>query len=215
MFVTGLRRRLLATGATCAALLTLAAPAGAQQSVLDEWTTTKAPAPPALKAAALDTKTTALLVLDFLKQNCAPRPRCIGVLPHVKTLLAAARAKGMLVVYSGFPNSNPATDTLPDVAPLGTEPSVVTIGDKFINTTLDATLKAKGIKTLIVTGTSSNNAVLLTSIDAALHGYAVVVPVDCMAGADAYFDQFTVVELAATLGVSDHTTLTRSDMVTF
>jgi nicotinamidase-related amidase len=192
----------------------MAGTAGAQ-TVLDEWSTAKAPAPPALKPATIDPKTTALLVLDFLKPNCGPRPRCVAVLPNVKTLLSAARANNMMVVYSGFPDSNPGRDTLPDVAPLGIEPTVVTIGDKFVNTPLDVVLKAKGIKTLLITGTSSNNAVLLTSIDAALHGYSVVVPIDCMASNDAYFDQYVVVVLSGTLGVSEHVTLTRSDMVTF
>jgi nicotinamidase-related amidase len=214
MIRSRLLRRHLTAVTIFAATLALAVPAGAQ-TVIDQWSTAVAPAPPALKAVTIAPKTTALLVLDFLKPNCGPRPRCVAVLPHVKTLLTAARAANMVIVYSGFPNSNPGRDTMPDVAPLGIEPTVVTIGDKFVDTPLDAILKAKGITTLLITGTSSSNAVLLTSIDAALHGYSVIVPLDAMASDDAYHDQYPVVILGTTLGVMEHVTLTRSDMVTF
>jgi hypothetical protein len=43
----------------------------------------------------------------------------------------------------------------------------------------------------------------------------VVVPLDGMSSASAYFDQYTIVQLSGTLGVTELTTLTRSDMVTF
>ena len=38
----------------------------------------KAPAAPALKPVTVDPKTTALLMLDFMKQNCGKRPRCVA-----------------------------------------------------------------------------------------------------------------------------------------
>jgi nicotinamidase-related amidase len=214
MIRTGLLRLHVAVAALFAVALTLAGPAGAQP-VIDEWSTAKAPPPPALKPATIDPATTAYLVLDILKQNCAPRPRCMASVPHIKTLLDKARANNMMVVYSGFPATNPGVDTLPDIKPLGIEPTVVTIGDKFINTNLDGILKSRGIKTLLIAGSSSTNAVMLTTIDAALHGYSVVVPVDCMSGADEYADQYVTVELSGTLGVSEHVTLTSADQVTF
>lgn len=208
-------RHLAALAVACVATLAFAGPTGAQ-TVLDEWSTAVAPSPPPLKPAVIDPKTTALLVLDILKQNCgAARPRCVATVPHIQTLLTAARAKGMLVVYSGFPGSNPVADTLPQVAPLGTEPMVTTTGDKFINTNLDAILKAKGIKTLLIAGSASNNAVIYTVSDAAQRGYFNIVPIDCMSSAGPYFDQYVAVQLTVASGVNDHTTLTRSDMVTF
>ena len=46
-----------------------AVPASAQ-TIVDEWATVQAPKPPELKPVTLDPKTTALLVLDFVKQTC-------------------------------------------------------------------------------------------------------------------------------------------------
>ena len=46
-----------------------AAPASAQ-TVIDEWSSVKAPPAPELKPVTVDPKTTALLVMDFVKQTC-------------------------------------------------------------------------------------------------------------------------------------------------
>src|ERR1700688_2199629 len=72
------------------------------QTIINEWSSVTAPPAPELKAVTVDPKTTALLMLDFVKQTCNQqrRPRCVATLPKVKALLAEARAKDMLVVYS-------------------------------------------------------------------------------------------------------------------
>lgn len=213
MLFSRVLRPLRIISAFLVATFALSTGAGAQ-TIIDEWNTAPAPPAPTLKAAALDSKTTALLVLDFLKQNCAPRPRCTGSLPQVKGLLTSARAKGMLVVYSAFPGATIA-DTLPEVAPLPGEPSVLTAADKFLNTDLDQLLKARGIKTIIVTGTAANGAALYTASTAALRGYAVVVPIDCIPGATPYIEQFVTYQLANAPTIANHVTLTRSGTITF
>jgi len=83
------------------------------------------------------------------------------------------------VIYSIIANSTMA-DVMPDVAPLGDEPSVLSGPDKFLNTDLAKILKDKGIQTVIVTGTASNGAVLFTGARAAFRGMNVIVPVDGM-----------------------------------
>jgi isochorismate hydrolase len=206
-------RRLFVWAAPLMVVLSLAGPAGAQ-TIVDDWTNVTVPAAPALKPAALDSKTTALLVLDFLRQNCAPQPRCIAALPVVKSLLTMARAKGVLVVYSAFPGAQ-LSDILPDVAPLGGEPFVASTADKFIKTDLDAILKAKGIKTVIVTGMVAHGAVLNTASDAAQRGYNVVVPVDTMPAPTPYISQLVTFYLSSAPTVSNNVTLTRASMVTF
>jgi hypothetical protein len=62
-------------------------------SIIDEWATVEAPAPPALKPVTIDRTTTALRLLDFNKQACNSerRPRCIASIPKVAKLLASAR----------------------------------------------------------------------------------------------------------------------------
>ena len=64
----------------------------------------------------VDPKTTALLMLDFMNQNCGQRPRCLDTIPAMKKLLAEARAHKVPVVYSIIANSTPA-DVIKDVAP--------------------------------------------------------------------------------------------------
>jgi hypothetical protein len=206
-------RIILAIAALFVGTLGVNASAGAQ-TIVDDWNNVTVPPPPALKPAALDSKTTALLVLDFLKQNCAPQPRCVASLPLVKSLLTAARSKGVFVVYSAFPGAA-KTDILPDVAPLGSEPFVLSTADKFINTDLDKILKDKGITTVIVTGMVAHGAALNTASDAAQRGYKVIVPIDCIPAPTTYIQQFVTFYLSSAPTVSNNVTLTRANMITY
>ncbi len=199
--------------AAFAAILGIAAPAPAQ-SIIDDWASVKAPPAPELKSVTVDPKTTALLMLDFLKQNCAPNPRCTASLPKVQKLLAAARAKNMTVIYSMFPGPVIA-DTLPQVAPTGSEPVVTSFLDKFVGTDLDKILKDKGIKTVIVVGSASTGAVLYTGTSAWFHKYETIIPVDGMSGMSAYIDQYAVYNFVAAPVMGGKVTLTRTDMIKF
>src|SRR5271157_2963386 len=130
-------------------------------------------------------------MLDFLKQNCAPNPRCIGTLPKVQKLLAAARDKGLTVVYSHYPNTD-ISNILPDVAPQGNEPVVLGILDKFEGSDLDKILKDKGIKTVIVVGNAANGAVLYTATSAFFHKYQTIIAVDGVSARTPYIEQYSV-----------------------
>ena len=156
----------------------------------------------------------ALLMLDFMNQNCGKRPRCLAEIPAMKKLLADARAKKMMVVYSLIANTTTA-DVIKDVAPLADEPHVLSGPDKFRNTDLEKILKDKGIATVIVTGTASNGAVLYTASEAAFRGMNVIIPVDGLSAQDAYADLSTVWTFTNAPSVSPKTTLTRSDMIKF
>jgi nicotinamidase-related amidase len=188
-------------------------PAGAQ-TIVDKWASVPAPAPPTLKEVTVDPQTSALLMLDFMSQNCGKRPACIASLPTMKKLLAAARAAKVPVVYSIIANSTTA-DVMPDVAPLGDEPWVQAGPDKFINTDLAKILKDKGIQTVIVTGTASNGAVLFTAAGAAFRGMNVIVPVDGMSAVDPYADLSTAYTFLNAPSLSAKTTLTKADMIKF
>jgi len=172
------------------------------------------PPAPALKPVTVDAKTTALLMLDFMNQNCGKRPRCLASIPAVTKLLADARAKNMAVVYSLPPNTT-AADVIKDVAPVAGEPSVLSGPDKFLRTDLEKILKDKGIKTVITVGTAANGAVLYTASAAALRGMDVIVPVDGMSSADAYADLSTAAVLTSAPLVSSKVTLTKIDMIKF
>lgn len=201
---------LLAAFATVAICATVAS----AQTIVDEWSAIKAPAAPTLKEVTVDPKTTALLMLDFLKQNCAPNPRCTASLPKAQKLLAAAREKNATVIYTLFPGPK-ITDTLPEVAPKGDEPVVTSFLDKFLNTDLDKILKDHGIKTVIAIGSAANGAVMYTATDAWFHKYETIVPIDGMSGASPYVEQYVTYNFVSAPVMGGKVILTRSDMVKF
>ena len=162
----------------------------------------------------VDPKTTALLMLDFMNQNCGKRPACVASVPAVKKLLEAARAAKATVVYS-FIAKTTGADVIKDVAPLPTEAHVLSGPDKFLHTDLEKILKDKGIKTVIAVGTSANGAVLYTARGAALRGMNVIVPVDGMSSAIRYADLTTAYTFVDAPLVSKKVTLTKLDMVKF
>ena len=193
-----------------AATLTLASPIAAQ-TIIDEWATVKAPPPPELKQTSAD-KTTAVLLLDFGKQNCGQRPRCVASVPKVQKMVTEARAKAVFIAHSLFGQAT-KTDLL--IAPLDDEPVVTSGANKFLRTDLEKILKDKGIKTVIVTGTAAHGAVLNTAAAAALLGFKVIVPVDAVS-ADPYSEQYTAWHLAnAPGGIGPNITLTSLDMIKF
>jgi nicotinamidase-related amidase len=196
------------------------------QTIIDEWSSIKAPPAPELKPVTVESKTTALLVIDVIKQTCNEqrRPRCVAAVPKMEKLLAAARASGATVIYSLFPSPSPATfpnpvisDYVPALAPKGNEPVVTAFVDKFMlgnkDTGLEKMLKDKGITTLVPIGVASHNGVLFTAVMAALRGFNVVVPVDGMAGNNAYEDQATAYILTSSIVYK--VTLTSIDMIKF
>ena len=207
--------------AALAAALVYVAPATAQ-TIVDQWSSVKVPPPPELKPVALDPKTTAILVMDFVKQTCnnERRPRCVASIPKIEKLIAAARAQGVMLISTTVPPV-PIADTLPAVAPKGNDPVVVAFVDKFIlgdkDTGLEKMLRDKGITTLVAVGTAAHGAVLYTASAAASRGFNVIVPVDGMSGDGQvlYDEQAVAFILTHAPGISSKITLTRIDMIKF
>jgi nicotinamidase-related amidase len=201
--------------AALAAVLGYAAPAPAQ-TVVEEWQNVKAPPAPELKAVTLDPKTTALLMLDFVPNSCNQqrRPRCLATLPMAKKLLAEARAKDVLVVYSIAPVGT-IGETLSEVAPTPKDPFVQSGADKFFKTNLEQILKDKDIKTVIVTGTGANGAVLYTASGAVLRGMKVIAPLDVISDMNTYMEQYVAYHFMVAPIVAGNVTLTTVDMIKF
>ena len=190
------------------------APASAD-NIIDEWNNVKPDAAPALKPASVDPKTTALLVMDLLKQNCNDnRPRCLASIPKVKALIATAQAKGVTIIWTLFPGPK-GEDFLPDVAPPAGTSFVVAPADKFTRTDLEKMLKDKGIVTVITVGATAEGAVLYTASDAALKGFKVIVPVDGMSAGGLYPEQVTAWMLTHAPTIAQNITLTKTDMITY
>ncbi len=184
------------------------------QTIIDEWASVQPPKPPELKPVTLDPKTTALLVLDMVKQTCNKerRPRCLASVPKIEGLLKQARSKGVSVVHSITTAATPA-DIVKDVAPLEGEPIVKAPADKFFKTDLEKILTDKGIKVVVVVGTAAQGAVLNTGSQAAFRGFKVIVPVDGMSAENTYFEQYTAYHMANAPGVGQKVTLTKIDMI--
>ena len=212
---TQLRRAAVALG-----LLILAFAASASAAdILDDWATAKAPPPPELKPVKLEGSTTALLIMDLMKNGvCAMRPRCVATIPNVRRLFDASRAAGAMVWFAlGGPNGKPADiidiGYVPRDGEWASPPSV----DKFFGSDLDQKLKARGIKTVILCGTSFQGVGVSNALAAADRGYKVIVPVDCLSSQDAYGEQSAVTYMFndGPNVVRKQVTLTRSTMVKF
>jgi nicotinamidase-related amidase len=98
------------------------------------------------------------LLLDFEDRTVGSRPRAVATVPRVKKLLEFARAANMAVAYSNTGGGSPET-ILSDLKPLSSEHVVKASVDKFYGTDLEAYLKGKGIKQVIITGIVAEGAV--------------------------------------------------------
>ncbi len=210
----------LSCATAIAAIATLGAMPALANDVTTEWTSVKPPPVPELKPVTVDPKTTALLVLDFMKGNCGARPRCIATVPNVKKLLDGARAHDMMVLYTLVgQNPTPAGMIDQSLVPRANDFLIKGSGgaDKFINSNLDQGLKDKGIKTVIVTGTSAQGAVGGTTNGAAQRGYKAVVPVDGMSAEDAFNEQYAAWHIykGGPAALVNNASLTRSDLIKF
>jgi len=211
----GLNRLLLAAAFAAAAFAGAPGQAAAQ-TIIDEWSKVTVPPAPAVKPVTVNAKTTALLVMDLLKQTCNNdrRPRCVASIPKVKELIAAAKAKGVTLIYTVIPGAK-VEDYLPDVAP---PPGVLlfTAGvDKFIGTDLEKTLKDKGITTVIAVGTAAQGAVLYTGSEAAVRGLNVIVPVEGMTSESTFGELATAWVFANAPVIAAKITLTKMSMITY
>jgi nicotinamidase-related amidase len=212
---TWLARRTVLAAAAFGAIIAFHGAASAQ-SIVDDWSKVTPPPAPELKPAALDAKTTALVVMDFVKQSCNAqnRPHCVALIPNVKAMIDTAKAKNVTIIWT-LPNGPKPEDFLPQVAPPAGTKMVVGPVDKFAGTDFEKALKDKGITTLVLTGTSAHGAVLYTASQAAIRGFKAVVPVDGMSATAPYAEQATAYILTTAPVLSGNVTLTRGDMITY
>lgn len=158
------------------------------------------------KSASINATTTAVLVVDMLRDFCLPGGAM--VLPGYEKLIGpqnavirAARNAGGVVVFiadSHRPQARrdreflkrtphcvegtPGVEVIPD---LDRKPDDLLVVKRrfsgFFNTDLDLTLKDMLVDTVIVIGVVTNICVRSTVHDAFFHGYKVIVPQDCCA----------------------------------
>ncbi len=150
----------------------------------------------------------ALLMIDFMAAYTTPgadffADGVVQAVAHSVDLLAVARAAGIPVLHtrvefhpSGkdgglFVRKVPSLRKLIAGEPLGAfDTQVQPLDDElvivknyasaFFGTTLQATLSAEGVDTIILAGCSTSGCIRATAIDGIQHGFRVIVPRDCV-----------------------------------
>jgi nicotinamidase-related amidase len=185
--------------------------------------TLQMPSSPDPVPVVLNPATTALLIFDIVDPICTRQPNCTGkMVPAIASLLARARQAGVTVAFGT--RAPTMSNWLPEVLPAPGDIKIESQAqDRFYNTDLDKTLKAKGITTLILAGWKVSGSVTYTSVGATLRGYTVVVPVDASLDATDYeiaIGQFQILhqhsENAANEALKNKaSTLSRTDLIAF
>lgn len=190
----------------------------ARADAILDWNSLSFPPAPSLKTARVAPATTALLLLDFTNQTCSPerRPRCAAQVPGLANLLANARAKNMMVIYSVATTEMSRKDILTALAPRDDDLVLPALGpDKFVASDFEKILKDNKIETLIVTGTAAHTSVLHTGGEAVLRGFKVVVPIDGMSSNEAFSEAYTAWHMTNAARIMNGVTLTRISMITY
>ncbi|MBX9758277.1 MAG: cysteine hydrolase [Beijerinckiaceae bacterium] len=214
-------RAVLLTGSFLASLSLAAAqearaPGAAMMSV-------QMPATPNPARITLDPKTTAVIVLDYVDDICNRQPNCtMKMLPPMTGFLERARKAGLTIAY-GTREQN-MDKWLKEVAPASGDIKVNSFAqDRFFRTNLDEALKARGIKTLIITGWKVSGSVTYTAVGAMAHGYTVAIPVDTTAAGSDYETIIGFYNVLNSGGANlenqplkpNSVTLSRTDLITF
>jgi nicotinamidase-related amidase len=144
----------------------------------------------------LDSKTTAILVLDLNARCDDPKQVCSKITAPVGNFLEKARAAGVPVIYtvSAAAKGKPIGELAVPLKRKESEPVIYPDAfDKFVGGELQTFLKEKGAKTLIVTGSSTNAAVLYTATTAArMHRYNIVIPMDGVNASARYEHEYSL-----------------------
>ena len=148
--------------------------------------------------ASLERSKPALLLVDFQREffeGALPLPDGADAVAHARQLLSWARRENILVVHVHnvakqpdspvFRAGSTQVEAVPELARDAND-WVVTkaAAGAFTRTELDARLRERGIRSLIVAGLMTHLAVDSTARDATLLGYAVIVASDATATRD-------------------------------
>jgi len=178
---------------------------------------------------------TAVLVVDMQKDFCYEDGALfVGdavrrIIPNIKALLEDARIKGLPLVFTQDWHSpeddefavwgrhcveyTRGAELIDELAEVEERAFVVrkTRYTAFFETELEAHLRKKGIKKLIIVGVATNICVLHTAIDASLRGFEIIIPEDCVAALSDYGQEYSLYHIKNVLkGI-----VTSSDALTF
>ena len=139
--------------------------------------------------ALIDGNKTAVIVIDFQVGSLGffPKETEDGLISRANQLSAAARQKGIPVIFLRFQKAERTPDT--ELHPqLVVQPGELVLTKKksspFSTTDLDERMKKRGINTLVILGVYTGGAVLSTVKWAAEMDYKMFVISDCCAERD-------------------------------
>ena len=180
---------------------------------------------------------TAVLIIDMVNDFLTEGGKMVlpggdSIVPFQQALIAAARSAGLPIVYVNDAHRPGLVGTdrefkkrgehciegtwgaavIDDLEPREGDIQVTKRRfSGFFNTDLDLTLKDAQVDTLIVMGVVTNICVRSTIHDAFFHGYAVIVPHDCVAATGEREQESSLYDIATHFGeVTDSKALIRA-----
>jgi nicotinamidase-related amidase len=180
----------------------------------------EAPIKPEPKPVKLDSKTTAILVMDLHTRCHDPQQICSKLMPALGEFLEKARASSVSIVYtvSSEEKGKPSAEIATPLKRREGEPVIYPRGfDKFWGGELQDLLKPKGIKTVVLVGASAHTTVLHSATTAArIYSYNAIIPMDGTISRSNYELEYTFHHLSVIPGGANKLVqFTRLPMISF
>ncbi len=166
----------------------------------------------------VDAKTTGLLVLDLNARCEDSKEPCHKLVEPVARFLTRAREAGIFIAYTAADRyEGTPLERMPTAFQHREDEPVIfpAAFDKFYGGQLHHLLTARDLKTLIVAGASSNQAVLYTATAAVRpFGFDVIIPVDGIIARGDYEQEFTLHQFTILPGgAAEKFTISRFDLI--
>ncbi|MEN2974594.1 MAG: isochorismatase family cysteine hydrolase [Candidatus Caldarchaeales archaeon] len=186
-----------------------------------------------VKHVELDSSKTALIIVDMQNAFSHERgslfvPESRKTIESIKRLLEKARTKNVTVIYTQdwHQKDDPEfgiwgrhavagsweAEIIDELKPREEEIMVKKLRyDGFYGTYLDDLLRMRKIENLVISGTVANICVLHTAGSAALRGYKIFIPIDCISS----LNEFDFISTLRQVTFLYRGVLTSSDLISF
>lgn len=177
------------------------------------------PVRPQPEPMQLDRATTAVLVLDLSTRCDDPAAECSRLLDGLARFLDRARAARVPIIFtvSLSAKGTPLGEVSAALRRQPEEPVLYPDGfDKFTGGELQQLLEARGVQNLIITGSSTNFAVMYTATAAARnYRYPVVIPLDAVNARSAYEHEYALHQLSVLPSAATKIRFSATELIEF
>ena len=147
--------------------------------------TLQMPAMPDPARITLNSKTTALMVLDYVEDICATQPKCKSqMLPAMTPFMERVRKAGLVVAYGT--RAQNMTHWLPQVAPAEGDIKIVNTAQEVLQYRSRQAAEGAGHHDDDHGRLEGQRSVTYTSVGAMIRDYTVVIPVDTTTASSDY-----------------------------